>query len=217
MSQEIYYVGGWVRDLAMGIKSKDIDLLFIGEYDEMYRHVSSVCRDIYKVDEKQKVIRAHHYELGPLDFNSAKCLKTNLMARDFTMNSMAIPVGGTIKDIIDLSSGLEDIKLGKIVPNANSLKEDPARIFRALRFCIQYGYKLSLNESEVKIIKNMLRGVGSGIDILKERSQQEFNKAVSSIGPSNWYSVIKTWESEFEFDMIQLMVDAGMSFSVRKK
>lgn len=89
---EIYFVGGYVRDLLMtGKKSKDIDLLFIGEFDEMFIYIKQQGMEIYKIDTINNTIRCRHHELGPVDFQCADSLKRNLLARDFTINSLAIP------------------------------------------------------------------------------------------------------------------------------
>jgi tRNA nucleotidyltransferase (CCA-adding enzyme) len=76
----------------------------------------------------------------------ASSIRQDLYRRDFTINAMAIRLttsrsGGL--PLLDFFGGLLDLRSRQIrVLHANSLIEDPTRIYRAVRFAVRLGFQI---------------------------------------------------------------------------
>lgn len=208
----IYYVGGYVRDLLMtGKKSKDVDLLFIGSFDDMFNHTKEQGMEIYKIDTITNTIRCRHPELGPVDFQSADSSKRNLLSRDFSINSLAIPYGGGVESAISPygpATAKEIISIKHIGINEECFANDPARIFRLLRFCAEYDKSVVFRDDERVQIVNMFKcNDEDELNRRIEKSIQYFNRAVEEMG---WMNIVLNWDKWFGFNLLKIMADAGI-------
>jgi len=127
-TMQTYVVGGTVRDLIMSIPSKDLDYCVECTLPELEVHVRDVLdQEILFVKEKTLTIRARknqvirdftccRIEVGDHDGRCPEyCvpadLMTDLARRDFTVNSMAIPVNEHLQLLMwDGEQGNEFIK-----------------------------------------------------------------------------------------------------------
>ena len=165
--ERLYYVGGYVRDEILGIKSHDIDITFQG-------NAIDFCKKLEK--EKIGVIKQINKNFGTvrmvinnkvIDFASTRdeiyekkghlpqvtalgCeLKKDVLRRDFTVNSLAKSL--KTGEIIDYTGGLNDLKNKKLkVLHDNSFVDDPTRIIRGLKFSIRYGFRLDEHTKELQ-------------------------------------------------------------------
>ena len=159
-SKKLYYVGGYVRDEILGVKSQDVDICYEGDAVEF---VQCEGFDIVKI---QKDIRTARVVIDgeEVDFASTRkevypkqghlpvttaigcSLKDDLVRRDFTVNSIAKSVSDG--EIYDPTGGLEDIQNRLLrVHHKESFRDDPTRIIRALKFAVRFGFEL---ESETE-------------------------------------------------------------------
>jgi len=71
-------------------------------------------------------------------------IRQDLFRRDFTINAMAISLGGAdLGTVIDFFGGYRDLRDGVIrVLHNLSFIEDPTRIFRAVRYENRYGFRM---------------------------------------------------------------------------
>lgn len=153
--QNVYAVGGYVRDLARGDPSEDVDILIthhkisdIIKNTEPFGKIDLVGKSfgIIKFTIKGKTydlalprkdivkdsqIRRHKDFLISADPDIP--LETDLERRDFRCNSMALRLMDN--KLIDPFNGLEDIK-AKIIrmTHPQAFPEDPLRVLRAARF-----------------------------------------------------------------------------------
>ena len=155
-----YIIGGFVRDLIIGRKNFDVDIVIEGDATvfakELAKHLGAKVHT-YERFKTATVI----FEGGKrIDFASARTeiyrapgalpevdtapLKKDLMRRDFTINTLAIKINEKeFGKLIDFFGGLKDIKDKKIrVLHSLSFVEDPTRILRALRFATRYRFEL---------------------------------------------------------------------------
>ena len=96
--QQIYLVGGFVRDLLLGRPSRDVDLVVSGRGEELARALAgAVGGGIVSLDPGQDVCRVVvksgtgvcQYDITGL---GDRDLVTDLKRRDFTINAMALPL-----------------------------------------------------------------------------------------------------------------------------
>lgn len=184
----IYKVGGCVRDSLLGIESKDVDYVIEAtSFDEMKEYVLAHSQKIFLEKPDFGIIRYLNLEGKPEDISL--CIKSkksdgslgtvgdieeDLNNRDFTMNAIA-----RLKDsneIIDPNNGSSDITANIIrcVKNPSiTLREDPVRIIRAIRFKVQLDFKY---DSELEKFMYQKRDFSCLLNVERERLRQELDK-----------------------------------------
>jgi tRNA nucleotidyltransferase (CCA-adding enzyme) len=127
----IFLVGGSIRDMLLGKKNRDLDLVAALAPDEFiaagFRLVEgrSTAPIWFRYDADFGKIEA-----TPLAHVSG--LAADLGGRDFTVNAIVMALGGEIIDPLAGRSDLEQRLLRACSPDA--FLADPLRIFRGLRF-----------------------------------------------------------------------------------
>lgn len=188
-----YYVGGYLRDELMGIRSKDIDFAIEdATYEEMRADILySRKGTIFQERPEFLSIRARIPEIGAADFTlcrkegfysdarhpdnvEAGNIYQDLSRRDFTVN--AIARNEETGQWVDPFGGREDIIERRLVCVGNPedrFNEDALRILRAMRFHITKGFSLdpTLDKAlrDYGIIDNLLQ-------IPKERIYEELKR-----------------------------------------
>ena len=199
---KIYVVGGFVRDLVLGVENDDIDFLCVGNGIKVAEEFSRLVNGELTIYENfgtamvmygdQKIefvgARKEVYERGsrkPFVFDGD--LKDDIMRRDFTINAMCISINEDFGDLIDLVGGLADLQLGIIrcVGNPEDrFKEDSLRMLR----CIRFKCKLSRPGREFHIAIPTMAAIQKCKEEIKtlsgERITEEMNKILASKKPS---------------------------------
>ena len=155
-SYKAYIVGGFVRDQLLGIESNDIDITTNAtpkEIKEIFEDSCLPTEDYGSVTLYKKGINfeittfrkeiEYQDNRRPVEVKYVDDLYTDLIRRDFTINSLCMDDQG---NIIDFLNGKEDIdnKIIRTIGDANQkFSEDSLRILRAVRFSTVLGFKLS--------------------------------------------------------------------------
>jgi len=160
--EQVYLVGGAVRDLFLRIHNLDIDLVVEGDGIFFARALAKrlpQCRvrghakfrtavllfeDGFKIDV---ATARHEYYARPgaLPTVEMSSIKRDLYRRDFTMNTLAVSLNpGSLGRVLDFFGGGRDVK-EKIIRVLHNLAfvEDPTRILRAVRFSTRFGFTIS--------------------------------------------------------------------------
>lgn len=200
MNLECYAIGGYVRDIFLFRKSKDIDIVTVGKGIDLAEEVAkqlgkkaklSVFRNFGTAQIKYKDIeiefvgaRRESYERGSRKpFVEDGTLEDDQNRRDFTINALAICLNkNRYGEMLDPFDGLIDIEdciiRTPLDPNI-TFSDDPLRMMRGIRFSSQLGFDIE-NQTFDAIVTNKDR-----IDIIsKERIIDELNKIVLSPKPS---------------------------------
>ncbi len=173
----VYLVGGFVRDLILGVKNLDLDIVVEGDgigfaqklavefnvklvSHKRFGTATIMARPHLKIDISSA--RKEYYpQPAHLPVVSAGALKDDLYRRDFTVNAMAISIG--VKDfgrLIDFFGGRRDLLNKKIrILHNISFIDDPTRILRAVRFEKRYNFNIepkTLKALKESVRKNML-------------------------------------------------------------
>ncbi len=146
LPQNVYLVGGSVRDALLKRKTTYLDLDFI-----ILDQAVSIARNIAKeyqagfvvLDAERKIARVV-FKGTTVDFAEVEgnSLKEDLWRRDFTIN--AIAYNPFTNELIDLFNALKDLQDGIIrMVKSENLKEDPLRLLRAYRQAAQLGFIIS--------------------------------------------------------------------------
>ncbi|MFA6281188.1 MAG: hypothetical protein WCY05_01635 [Candidatus Omnitrophota bacterium] len=159
---KIYLVGGAVRDLMLGRKTFDLDIVVEGDAikfahkfaeknkKKFKKHhafgTATVYFDSYHVD--LVTARSETYAFsGALPKVSPASLKEDLFRRDFTINAMAVSLNqADYGKLVDFYGGEKDLKSGLVrVLHEKSFMDDPTRILRAVRFEQRFSFKIERN------------------------------------------------------------------------
>jgi tRNA nucleotidyltransferase (CCA-adding enzyme) len=173
MEIKAYLVGGFVRDLLTGNKNMDLDIVVEGDAITFSRALAEDLGLHYKVHKAMGTASLFLPEGFKVDVATARIefypepasppkvergsLKMDLYRRDFTINALAVDLNpSSFGELIDFFGGQRDLKEKKIrVLHGMSFIEDPARIFRALRFEARFGFRLDRQtESLMKVAIN---------------------------------------------------------------
>jgi len=169
----VYVVGGFVRDLLLGIENLDIDVTVEGDgilFAETFAR-SHGCRvkshhkfgtavivfpDGFKIDVAST--RLEYYSSpGALPTVERSSLKMDLYRRDFTINTLAIRLNRTdFGVLVDYFAAQQDLqeKVIRVLHNL-SFVEDPTRVFRALRFEQRLDFRIAKHTEN--LIRNAVK------------------------------------------------------------
>lgn len=184
-----YVVGGFVRDLILGVENFDIDIVIEGDAIAFAKKFATSAKAQITIHEKFQTAfayinedlqidlvtaRKEYYEFpGALPSIEMGSIKDDLFRRDFTINCIAMKLnGGELGKIVDFYGGRRDLYDGLIRILYNlSFIEDPTRIFRAVRFEQRFGFLMDEKTEEFAV-----NAVNSGVlDKLSiERLNTEF-------------------------------------------
>jgi tRNA nucleotidyltransferase (CCA-adding enzyme) len=154
-----YLVGGAVRDLLRGARAVDLDIAVEGDARSVARALAERLGGEAREHERfgTATVRAdelvfdlattrteRYPEPGALPVVSAATLSDDLRRRDFTVNAMAVALGGDdLGHLYDPCQGLADLEAGTIrILHAGSFLDDPTRLLRAVRYETRLGFRM---------------------------------------------------------------------------
>ncbi len=205
-----FIIGGFVRDKILNRKTKDADIVCMGDGIELANKTAE------KFPAKPKVIFFKNFGTAQIkiplngiffeiefigarkesyNHNSRKpevlpgSIDEDRMRRDFTINTLAASLEkNNFFDIIDPLNGLEDIK-NKVIktplPPDQTFIDDPLRMMRAIRFAAQLNFDI-LPETFHAMQQNAERiKIVSG-----ERIIDEINKIIVTKKPSVGFDLL---------------------------
>src|SRR5688572_11440532 len=203
---QTYVVGGYVRDLLLNRRSKDIDFVCVGSgidlaqnvaeamgpnvrvtvfksfgtaqivYDDLELEFVGARKESYRQESRKPVV-----EDGTLDDDQKR--------RDFTINAMAISLNNTrFGDLIDPFNGQEDIKKKIIRTPLDPIitfSDDPLRMMRAVRFASQLNFDIEPDAFQAIMDQAERLKIVS-----QERITDELNKIILSAVPSYGFKLL---------------------------
>jgi len=204
---ETYLVGGYVRDMLLGLEKTDIDISVIGdavkfstelaeelgtklsavyekfgtallEYDDIKIEFASARKESYRSDSRKPDV-------------VTGTLKDDLSRRDFTVNALAVSLFEKDKssEIIDLFDGLVDLRekvLRTPLDPLVTFSDDPLRMMRACRFASQLEFEIAGDTfNAIKQMRGRLKIVdGKHGVVSQERITDELLKILATNKPS---------------------------------
>lgn len=184
----VYLVGGAVRDILLGKKVTDIDMVarnitgdeledflatrgrvvFAGKTFGVwkFREIGKPKNELYDIALPRTEFSLHKqgmYRDFSIQTNPFLPIEDDLKRRDFTINAMAYDL--VEEKLIDINNSQEDLanKIIRTVGDpAERFQEDYSRMLRALRFSLQLGFKIEDNTWHV--IKTMMFNINNEIE-----------------------------------------------------
>ena len=197
---ECYVVGGFVRDYFLKRKSKDIDIVVVGDGIFLAKKFAADLDKKIKVNIFKNFGTANlKYRNYEIEFVGARkesysresrnpiiqpgSFRDDIDRRDFKMNSLAVSLNANnYGKLIDYHNGLRDINeriINTPLDSKLTFSDDPLRIFRAVRFASHLNFKIHKNLIDsMSILKDRVKILNS------ERIVDELNKILMSNKPS---------------------------------
>lgn len=205
---EAFWAGGCVRDMLLGIKPKDFDIVTSAKPDE----IETLLEHTIPIGKQFGVILAikngHSFEIATFRSDSGysdgrrpnAVLFTNAeedaKRRDFTINGMFYDP--TTDKIIDYVGAQEDLKeklIRFIGDSETRIKEDHLRILRAVRFKNTHNFQYHPDTYEaIKKHASLIQNISA------ERIRDELNKIIMEDKPG------KAFEELFELGILQYII-----------
>ncbi len=205
--QDVFVVGGFVRDRVLGIPCTDIDFVTIGDGPGLAADVAealgvgSAELSIFKTFGTAMI----RYEDLELEFVGARkesyspdsrkpsveqgSLHDDQLRRDFTINALAAALHGDHRyHIIDPFDGLTDLAQRRIITPQDpeqTFSDDPLRMLRAIRFASQLSFRIDPRTLEA--IAHMRERISI---VSMERITFELNKIILSPVPSRGFLLL---------------------------
>lgn len=164
-----WMVGGAVRDLLLGLTPKDLDMT-VNVSAELFCKMmvrelgEGTLVQLGTEDEEACRVVWRGFEVDISSFRrGAKTIEEDMCLRDFTINSLALPLkklSWAADEIIDPLGGQEDLKVSRLQDCPDAFSSDPLRILRGYRMLAKYGF-IFAEGVEKRIIqqKNLLKKV----------------------------------------------------------
>jgi tRNA nucleotidyltransferase/poly(A) polymerase len=182
--QEIYLVGGAVRDMLLNRPSRDFDFAVPSNGISAARRVANALQgDFMVLDAERDTGRAILAQADGtrtfLDFATYRgaTLDDDLRARDFTINAIAFDLHA--ETLIDPLNGASDLQIRTIRScSSTSLQDDPVRILRAVRQAAAFGFKIQTETRKAMKLAAALLG-----NVSPERLRDELFKIIEGPKP----------------------------------
>ncbi len=215
LSYPAYVIGGYVRDLALGRESKDVDVVCVGDgirlAQEVGRRLPGRPRvtvfknfgtamlptpniEVEFVGARKESYRAESRKPDV----EAGTLEEDLARRDFTINALGLSLNpDDFGALVDRYDGMGDLQRRTIRTPLDpdiTFSDDPLRMLRAIRFATQLDFDiepdtydaLARNKERIKIVS-------------QERITTELNKIIMAAKPSYGFKLL------FQCGLLQLI------------
>lgn len=146
---QIFLVGGAVRDALLSRPTRDLDFVLSGDVLGFSRRLADqLGAAYYPLDTERGTARLililPDGSREVLDFAMLRGadLESDLRARDFTINAIAISVHDP-QVLLDPLGGAKDLRTGRIRScSVTAFQDDPVRILRAIRLAAAFGFQI---------------------------------------------------------------------------
>lgn len=161
---EAFFVGGYVRDQILGIKSDDIDITTNARPETIETLFEKTVPTGKKYGTITVILNGYNFEVTTyrvdhnytnyrqpekVEFSSE--LIEDLVRRDFTINALAMDISGSIVDYFQGQTDIDNQLIKAIQDPYKRFKEDALRILRAIRFVGKLGFTIEKDTMKAMI------------------------------------------------------------------
>jgi tRNA nucleotidyltransferase (CCA-adding enzyme) len=194
----VFLVGGAVRDLLLGQTRSDIDLVVEGDARaladrlgaEVVEHerfaTAKVELDGHDVDIASARTETYSHPGALPKVEPAASIEADLGRRDFTINAMAVTLGGEAR-LVDPHGGHADLENGLLrIMHRESFADDPTRALRAARYAARLDLALE-RETERLLRATDLETVSA------DRREAELQRLAAEPGAARGFALLAEW------------------------
>lgn len=181
---EAYAVGGYPRDLLMGVKSIDVDICTNATPKDLKIIFSNLTLSPERYGSVRLFFNKTHFDITTfrkenkyIDYRTPSKVEyisellPDLKRRDFIINTLCLDSNGEIIDLMNARKDLQSKIIQMIGHPKKRLKEDVLRILRAIRFATILNFNLEDNLYKYIVKYGYLLS-----NLSYERKKQELDK-----------------------------------------
>jgi tRNA nucleotidyltransferase (CCA-adding enzyme) len=174
----VLLVGGYLRDLLRGVRSRDIDFVVRGDPNALVSRIFHGGEGSVITFRETLLVRVVVGDTT-VDFSELRGeIEDDLSRRDFTVNAIA---WSPEKGLIDPLNGVGDIRKRRLRGiSEKNFMDDPLRLLRAYRFAAELGW--TIDERTRRMIRKFKDSITMSAT---ERITLELNKLLNSQGSFN--------------------------------
>jgi tRNA nucleotidyltransferase/poly(A) polymerase len=200
--EQVFLVGGAVRDILLGLDPKDKDYVVIGHTEEDMLKYEFIKDGKIVYFEKVGVdfpvflhpLTGEEYALARRERKTGSgyngfavetenvTLEDDLLRRDLTINAMAMDCNG---NLIDPYNGKDDLQNKVLRHVSKHFAEDPVRILRIARFSARYNFSIA---QDTKDMMSEMVSNGEFDSLTGERVWKEFEKVLTEKHLNNFFN-----------------------------
>ena len=194
---EVYVVGGAVRDLLLGRPRADLDLVVVGDAVALATRLGGAEIEHERFGTVKVAVEGHEVDLATARTETypapgalpvvtpAGSIEEDLGRRDFTINAMAVPL--CEPHLIDPHRGQGDLAEGLLrVLHPRSFEDDPTRALRAARYASRFGFALE-PETEALLRRADLTTVSA------DRRRAELERLAAEATARRGFELLAEW------------------------
>lgn len=198
--QQVYLVGGAVRDERLGLTVADRDWVVVGASPELMTEAGfkPVGKDfpvfLHPDSDEEYALARTERKSGRgyhgFTFNTSPdvTLEQDLERRDLTINAMAQTPDGTLVDPFNGAKDLTDKVLRHV---SDAFLEDPVRVLRVAKFMARFApLGFTVAPETLDLMRNMVKA-GEVDHLVPERVWQEMHSALGSASPRAFIETLK--------------------------
>lgn len=184
--RDAYVVGGFVRDLALGRPTHDVDVAVAGDAIAVAQRIADVLDARLVVLDVERgvarVVAADDADAWHIDVAALKGdIEADLALRDFTIDAMAIAWRDAADGrwaVLDPCDGRDDLRRRLVrATSAAALDDDPLRLLRGVRLAATLGFEL-----EAQTARWIAERAPSIATVARERVNDELSRILA--GPA---------------------------------
>lgn len=191
-----YIIGGYPRDLYLGINNSDIDMCTNARYEDLKDYFFITKGNFGSMRLKYKDYefeittfrKESEYDKNrfPKNIEFVNTLEEDLERRDFVINTLCIDKNGEYVDLLGCRKDIEN-KIIRCVGNSDyKISQDILRSLRAIRFATVLNFKIDNN------LKESIKKYGYLLNNLSnKRKKEELDKILNSNNKEYGLSLIK--------------------------
>ncbi|MBR4830739.1 MAG: polynucleotide adenylyltransferase [Bacilli bacterium] len=199
---ESYIVGGFPRDMYLGIESDDIDITTNASLEDLQKIFNNIKENgfmSYILEYKEHIFQITTFRKDTSYMDNRKpdiqervdTIEEDLQRRDFIINTLCINRNGKYVDLLGAKEDIDN-KIIRTVKEPNiSFREDALRMLRCIRFSSILGFTIDENTKKAIIAnKELIKGLSFF------RKKQELDKIFSDINYQRGLDLIKELDLE---------------------
>lgn len=191
---DVWLVGGAVRDLLLGLEPAELDIVVDGPIDNLLEALGGEVKRFERFGtatvtsdgERFDIARARsetYARSGELPEVSPATIEADLSRRDFTVNAIAVRLADGL--VHADRRALSDLDAGVVrVLHAGSFVDDPTRLWRCARYAARLGFGVEPETAALAAVA--LPGAVSG-----ERLGHELRLALREPSPTALFTILE--------------------------
>jgi tRNA nucleotidyltransferase (CCA-adding enzyme) len=196
--EPVYLVGGAVRDLLLGQPRADVDLVVEGDAAALAERLGGAAAEHERFGTVKVEVEGHELDIATARTETypepgalpvvapAEDVEADLARRDFTINAMAIPLGGEAR-LVDPYGGEADLKQGLLrVLHPRSFEDDPTRAIRAARYAARVEFALEPDTERLLRAANLCT-------VSADRRRAELKRLAGEATAHRGYQLLAEW------------------------